>query len=168
MEIIFFRHGKAEPISDAQPDIARELTSIGCKKVKQAARGIAKCLFPECKILIWTSPATRAEQTAQLLKAEFGKRASVRIIDALYSCTLDEVRSEWSGLPSDTVLFIVGHEPMLGDWIHALCGATVQLRPASAASVNFDGQTCLLDWFMRAGVMARLNTPRVAKRRQHS
>ncbi len=168
MEIVFLRHGKAEPLSDAQPDIARELTSLGQKKMKQAARGLANCLFPEGKILIWTSPATRARQTAQLLKDEFGKRAGVRVVDAVASGTLEELKSEWSGLPEDAILFIVGHEPMLGEWVKALCGAQVSLRPASAASVVFDGPTGLLDWFMRVSVMARLGPATAAKRRQRA
>ena len=32
MELVFIRHGKAEPRSDAKPDFERELTSIGRKK----------------------------------------------------------------------------------------------------------------------------------------
>ena len=168
MEIVFLRHGKAEPPSDAKPEVARELTSLGRKKIKQAARGLAASLFPGGKILIWTSPTTRTQQTAQLLKDEFGKRAAVKVVDAVASGTLDELRSEWSVLPADAILFIVGHEPMLGEWIKALCGAHLSLRPASAAAVTFDDHTGLLEWFMRSGVMARLGVTATAKRRQRS
>ena len=37
MELVFMRHGKAEPRSDAKADFDRELTSVGQKKIKQAA-----------------------------------------------------------------------------------------------------------------------------------
>lgn len=168
MEVIFFRHGKAEPASDAQSDIARELTSLGRKKLKQAARGLASCLFPEDKILIWTSPAVRSRQTADILKEAFGKRAGIRVVDAVAADTLAELKSEWSALPDETILFIVGHEPMLSDWVKSLSGAYLPFRPASAACLCFDGHVGQLEWFMRVGVMSRLGLAPVSKRRQRA
>ena len=169
MEVVLFRHGKAEPYSDAKRDSERELTSVGQKKMKQAARGIVKCLFPGCDIQIWTSPLARAQQTAQIIKSEFGKRAALRIVDAVESGSLEELSSEWAALPEDTVLIIVGHEPMMSEWTKALSGASLAFRPGSAASIILDGEnrrTGLLSWFMRVGVMARLCSPSVTKRRK--
>ena len=168
MNIVFLRHGKAEPPSDAQPDVTRELTSIGRKKMKQAARGLANVLFPDVDILIWTSPATRARQTAQLLKDEFGKRAVVRVVDILAVGTLVELRSELSSLPAESTLFLVGHEPMISGWVKSMCGADIVFRPASAAAITLDGDTGLLNWFMRVGILAHLGAITMPKRRQRS
>ena len=59
MDLILMRHGKAELRSDAKPDFERELTSIGRKKIKQAARGLACSLYKGRDVQIWTSPAVR-------------------------------------------------------------------------------------------------------------
>lgn len=171
MELILFRHGKAETYSDAKPDFDRELTSIGQKKMKQAARGIAGCLFPEGNITIWTSPLVRAKQTAQILKSTFGKRANLLVVDAVASGTLEEIAAEWDGLPEEAVLIIVGHEPMISEWTKALSGAHIAFRPASAASITFDignRRSGQLSWFMRVGVMARLGMSATTKRRQRT
>ena len=72
MDLILMRHGKAELRSDAKPDFERELTSIGRKKIKQAARGLACSLYKGRDVQIWTSPAVRTLQTAELLRLAFG------------------------------------------------------------------------------------------------
>ena len=77
MELIFMRHGKAETRSDAKADFERELTSIGRKKVKQAARGLSRCLLPGRVVLIWTSPSIRTLQTAEILRTAFGKKTKI-------------------------------------------------------------------------------------------
>jgi len=166
MEIVFFRHGKAEPYSDAKPDYERELTSIGQKKMKQAARALAGSLFRDCNILIWTSPLVRARQTAQILKTAFGKRATLHVADAIASGSLEELAAEWDALPEDTVLTVVGHEPMISEWTKAMSGASLNFRPASAASIILAGdnrRVGTLSWFMRVGVMTRLVSPPAAK-----
>ena len=171
MEIIFFRHGKAEPYSDAKQDFERELTSIGLKKMKQAARGLACCMFPECTVQIWTSPLVRARQTAQILKSAFGKRANLHVVDAIASGSLEELTAEWAGLPEDAILIVVGHEPMMSEWTQSMTGSELSFRPASAASVVLscdNRRTGLLSWFMRVGVMARLASSFEAKRRKRA
>ena len=77
------RHGKAEPRSDAKPDFERELTSVGRKKVKQAAQGLARCLYNDRNVQIWSSPVKRALQTAELVRNEFGKKNQVQIRDVI-------------------------------------------------------------------------------------
>ena len=171
MEIVFLRHGKAELFSENKPDFERELTEEGRKKMKQAAEGLACCLFPEHKVQIWTSPFVRTCQTAQLLKAAFGKRAKLRTVEAVASGSLRDLSPEWADLPEETVLIIVGHEPMISEWTKSLSGASAVFRPGSAASVVFSGenrQDGLLSWFMRVGVLGRLDPSAVAKRRKRA
>lgn len=159
MELILFRHGKAETRSDAKPDFERELTSIGRKKLKQAARGFSRCLLSGRDVIIWTSPLVRAAQTAEILRASLGKRGKVLVMDAIPAGDLADLQQEWAKLASDGTLVIVGHEPMLSEWTEKLCGASLAFRPASAAGILLDSSgspSGSLGWFMRAGVMARL------------
>jgi phosphohistidine phosphatase len=165
------RHGKAEFPSDAKSDSERELTSIGRKKIKQAARGLAQCLFAGREVHIWTSPSVRTVQTAELIKAAFGKNAHMKVVDAIAENDLNDLRSEWAKVPGLDVLIIVGHEPMISIWTEKLCKVSLIFRPASAASVFIDEKTqesSSLAWFMRAGVMARLCPPDGTHRRQRS
>ena len=83
MDLILMRHGKAELRSDAKPDFERELTSIGRKKIKQAARGLACSLYKGRDVQIWTSPAVRTLQTAELLRLAFGKKCKLHVADAI-------------------------------------------------------------------------------------
>ena len=169
MEVVFMRHGKAEPRSDAKPDFERELTSIGRKKVKQAARGLAHCLYNGRNITIWSSPVKRALQTAELLRSAFGKKNKVQVVDAIANGDFAELQTEWSKLPSPDVLIIVGHEPLLSEWTEKLSNTALTFRPASATAILIEDPmqpNGSLAWFMRSGVLARLCPPVCPHRRQ--
>ena len=171
MELILMRHGKAETRSDAKADFERELTSIGRKKVKQAARGLSRCLLPGRVVLIWTSPSIRTLQTAEILRTAFGKKTKIHVMDAIADGNLAELQTEWSKIPDIDVLIVVGHEPLLSDWTKKLSDVDLVFRPASAASIVLDDPEqsgASLDWFMRAGVLARLCPPACPNRRQRS
>ena len=163
------RHGKAEPRSDAKPDFERELTSVGRKKVKQAAQGLARCLYNDRNVQIWSSPVKRALQTAELVRNEFGKKNQLQILDAIAAGNLADLQQEWAKLPDTDVLVVIGHEPMLGEWTEKLSGAVISFRPASAAAILLETpeeSAGSMTWFMRAGVLARLCPPAAPQRRQ--
>lgn len=171
MELVFMRHGKAETRSDAKTDFERELTSIGRKKIKQAARGLTRCLFPGREILIWTSPSVRTLQTAEIIRSTFGKKAKLQVMDAIADGNLTDLQTEWAQNKAIDVLIIVGHEPMLSEWTEKITDAAFVFRPGSAASILLENSELLigsLAWFMRAGVMARLCPPICSQRRQRS
>ena len=171
MELVFMRHGKAEPRSDAKPDYERELTSIGRKKVKQAARGLAHCLYYGRNITIWSSPVKRAMQTAELLRNAFVRKNKVQVMDAIFNGDFAELQTEWSKIPQPDVLIIVGHEPLLSEWTEKLSDTTLAFRPASATAILLEDPAQpkgSLAWFMRSSVLARLCPPVCPHRRQRS
>ena len=171
MELILMRHGKAETRSDAKADSERELTSIGRKKVRLAARGLALGLYKGREIQIWTSPTVRTLQTAEVLRSAFGKKTRLHVADAILDGNMNELRSEWSRTPGLDVLIIVGHEPTMSEWTQKTSGAALLFRPGSAASILFEDpeQTIgSLAWFMRIGVMGRLGPPPRPQRAQRS
>lgn len=171
MELVLMRHGKAETRSDAKSDFERELTSVGRKKVKQAARGLARCLFPGRDVLIWTSPSIRTLQTAEILRTAFGRKTKIHVMDAIADGKLAELQTEWAKNPSIDVLIIVGHEPMISEWTKNISDADIVFRPASVASIfleNHEQPVGSLDWFMRAGVLAGLCPSVCPHRRQRA
>ena len=171
MELILMRHGKAEPRSDAKPDLERELTSIGRKKIKQAARGLAGSLYKGRDVQIWTSPAVRTMQTAELLRQAFGKKCKLHVADAILEGKLAELQTEWIKPPSPDVVIVVGHEPSMSEWTEKLSGAALLFRPGSAASIQLaetEHTIGSLGWFMRVGVMATLVPLAASQRSQRS
>ncbi len=171
LEIILMRHGKAELRSDAKPDFERELTSIGRKKIKQAARGLALSLYKGRNVQIWTSPAVRTLQTAELLRTAFGKKCKLHIADAIVEGNIADLQAEWLNTPALDVVIVVGHEPTMSEWTEKISGAALLFRPGSAASIQLDSpeQTIgSLAWFMRVGVIASLVPLASAQRRQRS
>ena len=171
MELVLMRHGKAETRSDAKSDFERELTSIGRKKMKQAARGLARCLFSGRDVLIWTSPSIRTLQTAEILRTAFGKKTKIHVMDAIADGNLAELQTEWVKNPSIDVLIIVGHEPMISEWTKKISNADVAFRPASAVAILLEHPeqpTGSLEWFMRAGILAGLCPPICPYRRQRA
>ena len=171
MELVFMRHGKAEPRSDAKPDYERELTSIGRKKVKQAARGLAHCLYYGRNIIIWSSPVKRAIQTADLLRSAFGRKNKIQVIDAIAKGDFAELQTEWEKISNQDVLIVVGHEPLLSEWTKKLSDASLTFRPASATAILLADPAQpkgSLAWFMRSSILARLCPPVCPHRRQRS
>ena len=72
MRIILFRHGPAERRDDPRwpDDLTRPLTTRGAARTRRSARGVAR-LEPRAG-RVFTSPAKRAAESAQLLAAALG------------------------------------------------------------------------------------------------
>lgn len=159
MDLILMRHGKAEPRSDAKADFERELTSIGRKKMKQAAHGLANSLYKGRDVQIWTSPTVRTLETGEILRAAFGKKTRLHVVSAIAEGNWSDLREEWLKTPGLDTLIIVGHEPSMSEWTQKTSGAALAFRPGSAASIVLaDPEQTIgsLAWFMRVGVMSQL------------
>src|ERR1043165_1919081 len=76
MRLYFMRHALAEEPTEQIPDAARELTEKGVANTQQAARMIkALGLKPD---RFYTSPLTRAQQTASIVGKALGVTPEVR------------------------------------------------------------------------------------------
>jgi phosphohistidine phosphatase len=105
MDLILWRHADAE---DGVPDNERKLTAKG---LKQAAR-MAKWLtarIPATAIVL-ASPATRAQQTAAALTADF------KTVVELGATASAEGVLRAAGWPArEGCIVVVGHQPTLGE-----------------------------------------------------
>jgi phosphohistidine phosphatase len=136
MNILIFRHGIAEAISADGDDASRPLTRDGITKTREAARGLARLVDPPGVIL--TSPKVRAVQTADLLGRVFELKPEV--LDVLATGSPQEIIRRLSRRKEES-MFLVGHEPTLGELIEQLCtgGNTkrfVVLKKAGCACVE--------------------------------
>ena len=158
MELVLLRHAKAEEDSAALPDERRELVAKGRKRAQAVARGLEKLLPAGGRIEIWTSPALRSRQTADIV-ADYLGAAAVREFAAIYAGSLESLIAEWARGDGDRTVVVVGHEPYLGIWARQLAGVTVPFKKCAAAGFTLAGPdfaTGTLRWFAGPKVLTAL------------
>lgn len=113
MDLILWRHAEAE---DGLNDMARKLTEKGQKQAKNMAIFLQRHLPKDTRILV--SPATRTQQTAAALCADFVTATGIAP-GASAHAVLQAVN--WPNA-NETVL-VVGHQPTLGSVAAHLLGS---------------------------------------------
>jgi len=178
VKVLVIRHGVAEERGKGQgreEDWHRPLTEEGRKKMRRAAKGLAK-LVKRVDVL-GSSPLDRALQTAAIAGEEFGVETSVAAGLAPGNGpaeVLKWVKQQAAGKPAGgkqagdgretPVVAVVGHEPGLGvlvSWmISGLEESFVELKKGAACLVEFDGDVKpghgRLAWSMRPRQLRRI------------
>jgi phosphohistidine phosphatase len=109
MELILWRHADAE---DGAPDLERKLTARGRKDAERVAKWLLKHLPAGFEVV--ASPAARAQETAQALKAKV--HTDPRLAPG--ASVNDIVNAARRG----AAVVIVGHQPDLGRALAHLVG----------------------------------------------
>jgi len=112
------RHGYAgNRLSDPMKDIKRELTISGKKEVVEIAKSLKK-LGVKFNV-IFSSPFTRAFQTAQIIAEEYKLTEQIEQSEELKpDGSKGSLYNKLSKLKIDSVILIVGHEPYLSSMIN--------------------------------------------------
>lgn len=158
MEIILVRHGKAEERSEEQDDSTRALTADGRKKLLKTLPALRGLIRNPDKVQIWSSPLTRAAQTADIMAGLLGLQLVIChdfIADGRFEAFLTALAEVKSG---ETIL-VFGHEPTLGLWSQALCGQHLLFKKGTAAGFTIDTLDPVsadLLWFIQPQAMQRL------------
>ena len=130
LDLVLIRHAEAEEHSADDSDAGRRLTARGEAQAAVVAGALRHFHLQDAEI--WYSPKVRTRQTAAALQAEL--QASVyRPEEALISGDLARLRFAWEECLAEQVI-LVGHQPLLGDWIAQLAGIHL---PIAKASVTF-------------------------------
>jgi phosphohistidine phosphatase len=153
IELVFFRHG----IADAgTPDRDRSLTEDGVRKTWASGEGLKKMAIPFDRIL--TSPWVRAVQTATILAEVLGMASAPEELPGLAGDhTATDLLAALRTFEGKNLL-LVGHQPLLGEAVAELLGASgnceIDIRKSGACSVQIDGFTlkkpAVLNWLMTA------------------
>lgn len=118
-ELLVIRHCQAESNS-AVADIDRELTARGVRQAEWLAAELLKRLerleVPTERVGIYTSPAARCDQTAQIL----GRAVSVEPEVASWLSRGSGPEAFWSGVEDDALAFRLGVLVTHGEVIRAL------------------------------------------------
>ena len=105
MDLILWRHAEAEP---GEPDLGRRLTAKGIQQAERMAEWLDRHLPSTTRVL--SSPADRAQQTAQALKRKF------KVVDDLApGATVAAVLAAAGWPDSREAVLVVGHQPTLGE-----------------------------------------------------
>jgi len=158
-ELYLIRHAIAAGRGDAWPDDSkRPLTEGGIKRMREAARGLARL---DASIdLVLTSPFVRARQTAEIVAAALDPRPPVVTIDSLipgggYAALIADLEKH----AKKTRIALVGHEPGLGEIAARLIGSrhAIEFKKGAIFRVDVDEMPPAgpadLRWFLTPRVL---------------
>jgi phosphohistidine phosphatase len=137
--LYLLRHSGTLSTSVSGRDIDRRLSPAGIRDAETVAKCIANSV-PTPQI-IFTSPATRARETAAAVTARLPMEETVipEIYEAPTSTLFGIVRSIDKDI--NTAL-IVGHNPGIASLVEFLTGEAASMRAPAAAKIEFD----IKDW----------------------
>ncbi|WP_119964993.1 SixA phosphatase family protein [Simplicispira lacusdiani] len=113
MDLILWRHAEAEEGGEGMDDLQRPLTARGEKQAARMAVWLDRQLPDGLRVL--SSPARRAEQTAQALGRKFKLRAEL-LPDGSPQELLE--LAQWPRARG--AVLVVGHQPALGQTVARL------------------------------------------------
>lgn len=160
--LVLVRHGKAQTRSDERPDDRRTLTKAGRRALAARLPRQLSLLEPpkDTTCQLWTSPAARAGQTADMIAEELTLPAATvhqSLLDQDIPAFLDEVEKS----PAQS-LIVVGHNPFIEDVVKRLGGRRLRFSPGAAAALALpeDGSTdrAYLQWFVQGASARRWKT----------
>jgi len=166
MELFILRHAIAEERSfDRWPDDSqRPLTAKGAKRMRRVAEGmLALGLSFD---VIYTSPFTRARQTAGIVAEVFGAEKTLRETDTLATDGDPKELIELlnSGRKEFESVLLVGHEPYLSEFISTLTTGDASLlltmKKGGLCKLNVTalkyGKCASLEWLLPPAVSTHL------------
>lgn len=127
--LVVMRHGKAMPPMQDQRDEDRELTKAGMMALEARLPHMLRLLETRgATTQIWTSPARRAQQTAELLEKALRKghvplEKKIEPHDCLWEQDLEWFLDDLRDSKTELV-FAVGHVPFAEDIVEDLAGST--------------------------------------------
>ncbi len=128
MNLLLWRHAQAELALDPSHDFDRKLTSLGEKQAKRVAKWLDRQLPQGTQI--WVSPAIRAEQTAKALGRPY--KLCPELAPGATVAQLHEL-VQWPRKKGH--LLLVGHQPVLGDYMAELLGVDAQVCTMKKGSI---------------------------------
>ena len=122
----------------AAEESLRPLTAKGAEKTRDAISGLLRMeLQPG---YLWTSPLTRAFDTAKIIRQMLCPRLELQVQEALLpEASPDKLLALLVSLPSDATVICVGHEPHLGE----TAGMFLFGKPVTGLSLKKAGACCL-------------------------
>ncbi len=140
MRVFLMRHGEAQPAEEVARDEDRTLTEKGETRLHKACRGLRRLeVLPE---RIFTSPSTRAVQTAKIIAEELGFTGEIEAVEELAPAALPEDMAEVLKTLAHEQVLLIGHQPYLGQLAALLITAgargRVGIKKGGLARIDID------------------------------
>lgn len=141
-ELYFIRHGKAGSAEPGKDDFFRPLTEKGKTEFRAFLKAVKSSVAAE-EVTVWTSPLTRAKQTADIfieeMKISDYEEKEFLANGDLEAC-LQELRKEKA-----FKVACIGHEPFMSMWVRELTGTVTPFPKGAIMGIKFAGQKVTLD-----------------------
>lgn len=116
LDLFIFRHGEAgKSTATSRNDSKRPLTISGKKELEEIAKALAKLGITFD--YIFSSPLTRAQQTASIILKEIKCKKNENLDELSPEGSRLELYKKLSFLKSDSSVLLVGHEPYLSQLV---------------------------------------------------
>lgn len=134
--VVLVRHGKSASAQSGSEDASRPLTPAGLRAIK-ATYPRTFALLEDSDVHIWTSPYSRAFQTAEVVSQVVGDGC----IEGHYSLARSDAKEFLRDLleSSGETVIAVGHNPMIEDTAAYLLGYRVPFEKGTAAAIALSG-----------------------------
>lgn len=136
--VVLVRHGKAQQAQRELEDAARPLTAAGRRAIT-ATYPTTFSLLEDGDVHIWTSPYTRAFQTAEVISDIVGD-GSIEGHYSLVRGDADDFMRELSQ-SDDEIVIAVGHNPFMKDLAKRLLGYGLPFSKGTAAAIKLHEPT---------------------------
>ena len=144
MKILFIRHAEAEPLREGVDDAKRHLTVQGHDDMVRRMALIRSYLSLQKKVELWASDFQRSIETAHYLEQGL-EDVSTQTHKFLRKNKYDKLLDALQNVSCET-LIVVGHNPMMAEWMEALTGEKVLLEPMEVCCLHFEEDTAQILW----------------------
>jgi phosphohistidine phosphatase len=135
--LILLRHAKSD-WSGMESDIRRPLADRGRRQAPKAGRWLAANV--DRIDLAVVSPATRAQQTWELVSAELPAPPPTRIDERVYAASDRRLLAVVRDVMADiNTVVLVGHNPGLEECVETLTGEDVPMPTSALALITWSG-----------------------------
>ena len=135
--LVLVRHGAPEVASATGQDIDRRLTTAGARALRIAYPRTFALLGDNPKVEVWSSPAVRAIETADVVAAATGVE-DIEVHQSLYAQDMATFLAELDTAQTPCVI-AVGHAPFVDNLASRLLGTCPPLGKGSAIAVDLAG-----------------------------
>jgi phosphohistidine phosphatase len=161
MQVYLLRHGAAEEDRSGLSDADRALTQDGRRKLRQTLQTASQADIRPTLIL--TSSLKRAVETAEIAQEVLGYKGELLRTEALLpGSSVEDVWDEIRVHANETVIVLVGHNPLFAELAGYLLGAPelhVDVKKGSLLRIDFETLSSqpkgILRWFLVAKLAAR-------------
>ena len=149
--LVLVRHGAPEASSPSGADMDRRLTEAGARALRAAYPRVFSLLGDDADARVWSSPAVRALETADVVAASLGVE-DIEVHQSLYAQDANTFLAELEAADAPCVV-AVGHAPFVDTLASRLADVCPAFDKGAAASFdlpNGPSERGSLRWFVAA------------------